>query len=394
MHILTTISVCIIAKNEEKNIGQLINNVKDISDEIIVVDNNSVDKTTEIAQRLGARVIVYDGDKEYEQRNLYIKEAGMDWILVLDADERIDSEKFLAFKNEILENSGSILAYYLPIINFFGEGKWAETTIVRLFRNKKELYYEKADIHTSVMTAVKNAGNSDTTKIIGILDVPVYHLDGLLKKRGNGKRERYPKLITDCINRYKGSPMEMKFHNYLGIEHAAAGRYDDAYKEFEVVAQKGGNINILPLYYMARAKLMDGDILTAEKCIDAYLDRCETGRLPFHPSILKERKNRGMITKADILCRKKEYDEALDLLETMEETAACLINKYYLLKKMNIVDIRLLKYAINMNPYMRDAGIYKEISRPSIYEFQSNFIFECEDIKHELVNKNLCDFVE
>lgn len=384
---MNTVSTCIITKNEENNIIDVINNVKLFSDEIIVVDNHSEDKTIEFAKKLGAKVLQYDGNKEYEQRNLYLNCAKGKWILVLDADERIDAQKFLSEKEKILaeDNKAACSSYYLPIINFYGEGKWAQTTTVRLLKNSSDLFYEPVEIHTSIITSIKMQKQSQGTNGIGILNVPIYHLDGIQMKRQLGKRDKYRKLVLECINKNKGTPMEMKFHNYLGFEYVAVGKYEEAFEEFRYVAQNGGSNNILPLYFMSRVRLMQGDLSQAKKWIEYYLDRCEYGKLPFLTSILEERKARGEITKIDILYHKKNYNKAIEEIDKLEETAARLVNKYFILKKMNIVDLRLLKKAYELNPYMKEASIYIPIKRPNIYEFQSEFLTDVPNIMHDLI---------
>ena len=82
----------IITLNEEHNIEACINSIKSVCDEIIVVDSNSSDKTVELAEALGAKVIAqaYLGDGP--QKNVVLEHAQHDWILSLDADERLDDE--------------------------------------------------------------------------------------------------------------------------------------------------------------------------------------------------------------------------------------------------------------------------------------------------------------
>ncbi len=110
------ISTCIIAKNEEFNIKQVIDSVKKFSNEIIVIDNNSKDNTVSIAKQNGAHVFSYTGNVEYEQRNMYLKASTQEWIFVIDADERIDADSFIANDLEQIYNMpASILACYVPM---------------------------------------------------------------------------------------------------------------------------------------------------------------------------------------------------------------------------------------------------------------------------------------
>jgi len=88
-----TISVVLATFNEENNISACLNSVKDWVDEMIVVDESSSDKTREIAEKLGAKVYKEPHEQIFHiTKNKAINRASSDWILQLDADERITPE--------------------------------------------------------------------------------------------------------------------------------------------------------------------------------------------------------------------------------------------------------------------------------------------------------------
>lgn len=92
------ISVVILTKDEESNIKQYIENLRWCK-EILVIDDNSKDKTVEIAKRLGAKVFVRPLNNDFcNQRNFGLMKAGGAWVLFIDADEAVGE----ALKNEIL----------------------------------------------------------------------------------------------------------------------------------------------------------------------------------------------------------------------------------------------------------------------------------------------------
>ncbi len=86
------ISGVIITYNEEANIGRCVKSLLGICDEIIVVDSFSVDKTKEIAQSLGAKVIENPFGGHIEQKNFAIDQATHRVVLSLDADEALSEE--------------------------------------------------------------------------------------------------------------------------------------------------------------------------------------------------------------------------------------------------------------------------------------------------------------
>ena len=86
-----TLSVVVIARNEERNLGRCLDSVA-WAEERIVVDGESTDGTREVATRRGARVIVQPWLGYRDQKNVAVDAATMDWVLSLDADEWLPEE--------------------------------------------------------------------------------------------------------------------------------------------------------------------------------------------------------------------------------------------------------------------------------------------------------------
>ncbi len=88
---LPPVSVCVVALDEEANIEECLRSA-DFAQEWIVVDSHSKDRTRELAAARGARVIERDWPGHVEQKNFAIDQAAHDWVLCLDADERVSPE--------------------------------------------------------------------------------------------------------------------------------------------------------------------------------------------------------------------------------------------------------------------------------------------------------------
>ncbi len=87
------LSIAIAAFNEEENIGRVLSSVKDLADEIIVVDGSSTDKTVEIAKKFGAKVTITDNPPIFHiNKQKAIDQCSGDWILQLDADEVVSEQ--------------------------------------------------------------------------------------------------------------------------------------------------------------------------------------------------------------------------------------------------------------------------------------------------------------
>lgn len=92
------LSVVIITKNEERNIGRCLDSVKGIADEIIVVDSFSTDKTEQICREKGAIFIKHSFEGHIEQKRYATEQARFQYVLSLDADEALDQ----VLKKEII----------------------------------------------------------------------------------------------------------------------------------------------------------------------------------------------------------------------------------------------------------------------------------------------------
>lgn len=95
------ISAVVLAKNEEKNIADCIDSVS-WCDEILVIDDNSKDKTAEIAKRSGAKVFVHPLNNDFSgARNFGLSKTTGDWVLFIDADERVTTSLSENIKDQI-----------------------------------------------------------------------------------------------------------------------------------------------------------------------------------------------------------------------------------------------------------------------------------------------------
>ncbi len=144
---MSKISAVIIARNEEKMIGECLDSLS-FCDEIIVIDNNSIDKTVEIAEKYNAK-IYHDGSGDFSiLRNLGLKNAQNEWVLYIDADERVDKALLEAIKKAIETNEFG--SYRVQRKNFYlGINEWPHIEkIIRLF-NKENISEWFGQIHES-----------------------------------------------------------------------------------------------------------------------------------------------------------------------------------------------------------------------------------------------------
>ena len=131
------ISTVIIAKNAEQIIADCLDSVS-FCNEIIVVDNNSEDRTTELAEKMGAKVYESSSVNFSELRNYGLRKTLGEWILYIDADERVSENLQKNIKLAINTESNEIVAYKVKRKNFyFGKHEWPYIEhLERLFKKK------------------------------------------------------------------------------------------------------------------------------------------------------------------------------------------------------------------------------------------------------------------
>lgn len=145
------LSVVVLTKNEESCIAKCLESAR-FADEIIVVDDESTDRTLEIVKKFTDKVFFRKMDVEGRHRNWAYAKARNTWVLSLDADEIVTDE----LKKEIAEaiKSGRFSAYSIPLRNYISDywvryGGWYPAAKVRLFK-KDKFKYEESEVHPRV----------------------------------------------------------------------------------------------------------------------------------------------------------------------------------------------------------------------------------------------------
>lgn len=148
---MSKISGIVIAKNEEAMIADCLDSIS-FCDEVIVVDGGSEDRTSEIAKRMKAKVFAHKSDDFSDMRNFGLAKAKGEWILYIDADERIskDLQEAITYLITASDCRKQLNAYFLKRKNFYlGNHEWPYIEkIERLFR-KSHLRGWKGELHES-----------------------------------------------------------------------------------------------------------------------------------------------------------------------------------------------------------------------------------------------------
>ena len=137
------ISAVLIVKNEEKNIAACLGALK-FADEIVVVDSGSSDRTAELARMLATKTVSRPFDNFAAQKNFAVSLATQDWILSIDADERVSDKLREEIRQTVLRTGGADAYKITRRTNFFGRDFVAsglqDDAPIRLFRRGKTVF--------------------------------------------------------------------------------------------------------------------------------------------------------------------------------------------------------------------------------------------------------------
>lgn len=233
-----TISLCMIVKDEEELLPQCLESVKSIVDEIIMVDTGSSDQTMEIARRYGARVVQYEWQDNFaEARNQGLNLATGEWILWLDADEKMDKhqgKKLKSLLHKGISMAPSAVGVQFILCNYF-ENKIEQLPVLRMVRNLPEHRF-KAVIHEQMQFFTPRVNSNP---VVYQVDIQIHHY-GYMRKRIHQKNkiERNIRLLHKASQQ---EPSNMSYHYYLAIEFYRCNRLSEALFHFNRLLQSSSH---------------------------------------------------------------------------------------------------------------------------------------------------------
>ncbi|MGG4094777.1 tetratricopeptide repeat-containing glycosyltransferase family 2 protein [Paenibacillus lautus] len=232
------ISVCMIVNNEQEHIGDALSSVKPIAYEIIVVDHGSIDNTRNISEQLGAKVYTREWNKSFsDARNYSISKATGDFILVMDADERlVINEEALKEACEFMKrNSASSIRVEIENIT---DTDSTTSWVTRFLPNHSNLRFV-GRIHEQVML---NHGISPTwDSSIKIIHYG-YKTDIIQTKK---KAERNIELLQEEL---ENDPRDPYLHFQTGRAYQQASKREEAIESY-LNSYQFINRNEPPVYY-------------------------------------------------------------------------------------------------------------------------------------------------
>lgn len=272
---MTTLSLCMIVKDEEATLDRILNCAKDFTDEIIIVDTGSDDETVNIAKRYTDKVYFFKWTNDFsEARNYSLKKATKDYIMWLDADDFIDEENILKIKNMLITDLyADIYMLKYKIVSPFGAECNLEFYRERLLKRSGNFLFEGA-----VHEAVNLSGKVVYSNIV------IEH------------RKVKPPLFERNLNIYRLLESKNKIFTprdlyYYGRELYYNGYYQKAKEKFHLFLNSNGSDTDKEEGYilLSDCYLKEGNLPQAKETIFSSLKKyppspetfCKTGEIFF-----------------------------------------------------------------------------------------------------------------
>jgi (heptosyl)LPS beta-1,4-glucosyltransferase len=155
------VSLVINTLNEEANIADCIQSVGNFADEVVICDMHSEDHTREVAESLGARIVLHKRESFVEKaRRFAVEQAQGEWILLMDADERMTPDLLSELKGLMARNDINVVQLRM-IFLFMGKllkhGVYSTPTLFRFFRRNKYLEAAPPDSEATLHTGTPEA---------------------------------------------------------------------------------------------------------------------------------------------------------------------------------------------------------------------------------------------
>jgi glycosyltransferase involved in cell wall biosynthesis len=266
---MAKLSLCIIVKNEEENLPRCLNSVKNIVDEIILLDTGSSDNTIKIAQEYNAKIHHFKWNNDFsDARNESLKYATGEWIIILDADEELNPNIIQSLA-ETLQTSEVKNTLVINLLRYeVGANQSPYSLVSRLFRNHPKIKFNRP-YHSLIDDSVTEILTKENHWQIINFPIPAifhygYQTENIKKL---DKFSRAKKTLETYLQKFPKDPYTC---NKLGALYLQEGNLKKALKLLKngIDSHKADPITLYELYYhLGNAYTKNNEI---DKAIKTY----------------------------------------------------------------------------------------------------------------------------
>lgn len=364
---MPSLSLCMIVKNEEKHLARCLTSVKDVVDEIVIVDTGSTDKTISIAESFNAKIFHFDWINDFSAaRNFALRKCNSDWILYLDADEELNPNSIY----ELLSYKSHALAGVYCTVKSIGTSNVNGSVMkyTRLFSNVTGIEF-LGKVHEQVVDSLKK-------NKIPLIDseIEIIHHGYAIDEEGlKQKKERNLLLLLSNENKKSNIYESLKLIQTL----ISLDNFDEAELRInKLVKSKSLATNHLSLvlFYKAQIKFEKNDLKSAlEFALKSYKN-------------LKDKPELSYLIYL-IFLRSENYSEALEYILITIKSNKNLLDSKSKIESENVLDqTDLYLRAINLYFKLNHNSYIENLISVLAYYISKNQNIEKENVQSLLEN--------
>jgi glycosyltransferase involved in cell wall biosynthesis len=291
-----TLAVCMIVKDEEQRLPQILSDIQGLWDELIIVDTGSSDRTVEIARQFGARVFSQPWTGDFSAaRNRSKDEATATWILWLDADDRMDAAHVKRLQS-LKPTLNKACVYALPVISTMADGSAEPFLQVRLFPNDVRLRFENR-VHEDIARSVKKYGFKGAT-----LPVQITHTGYEDPAQLSLKIQRNMLLLEEDLAR---NPDNIVLRFLYANNLAYFRRFHEAAVHYEQIVR-------MPGARQEQEDVYHGALVRLAQIYNLHNRRREAADLARQATVIRPEDMQGWYQWGSVLMRMNESQAALE----------------------------------------------------------------------------------
>jgi len=363
------ISFCMIVRNEERNLPELLEVIRPFMDEMIIVDTGSTDDTASLVQRYGARLVQHHTSDLADARNVAIEAATGEWIVSLDADERMTIEDLGRMRHVIQPECDM---YLFDIQTYFGNGLWTTISLPKLYRRHPDIRWN-GSIHESLIPcAVEKKLTVEAASLIS------QHLENLEHDTSVAKRYRNIEAINQSIA--MGINVSTLL-SLLALDYYALGDVEQAYDRCHAALSFEPD-HPMAIMFLGDFSLDLRQLDEAENYYNRVLSvlNTESGmNVLYVPGLIDDHRDRANTNLAKIAYIRGDLDKALQYVadsKTPRTRIHHMLNEATILKAQGHETNALqhVKEAVRDCSFLLDKRIYGPAPQASLYRWQCSLL--------------------